>query len=77
MKLFDGSTPIWLVQKFHCDRFTGDILSLYVKVIGANTGGGEQYIASSWQIYNELQKTDPEILTALAAPDWPFEDYDP
>lgn len=58
---------------FHSDRFSGDILALHVRDDGGVGSGGEQYISSSWRIYNELLNTDPEVLEALATPDWPFE----
>lgn len=61
---------------FHSDRFAGDVLALHVRNDGAATtapGGGTQYLASFWKIYNELLHTDPAVLETMAEPTWPFE----
>ncbi|KAF2190759.1 Clavaminate synthase-like protein [Zopfia rhizophila CBS 207.26] len=60
-------------MEFHCDRFSGDILTLHVRNDGGAEGGGEQYVASFWRIYNELLATEPEALETMAEADWPFE----
>ncbi|KAF4545852.1 Taurine catabolism dioxygenase [Lasiodiplodia theobromae] len=54
-------------MKFHADRMYADMLSLYVR--GQAAEGGEQYIASSWTIYNKLMQQAPEVLRILAG-DW-------
>ncbi|KAL1634454.1 hypothetical protein SLS58_010650 [Diplodia intermedia] len=51
-------------MRFHADRMYADMLSLYIR--GQAAVGGEQYIASSWTIYNKLMQRAPEILRILA-----------
>ncbi len=58
---------------FHSDRFSGDVLALHVRNDGGPQAGGEQYVVSFWAIYNELLKTDPEVLETMAEASWPFE----
>jgi hypothetical protein len=58
---------------FHSDRFSGDVLALYVRNDGGPDAGGEQFVVSFARIYNELLETDPEVLETLAEPNWPFE----
>lgn len=58
---------------FHSDRFSGDVLALYVRNDGGPNAGGEQFVVSFARIYNELLETDPEVLETLAEPNWPFE----
>ncbi|KAF2808899.1 Clavaminate synthase-like protein [Mytilinidion resinicola] len=60
-------------MEFHADRFSGDVLALYVRNDGSSVGGGEQFIASFCRIYNELLDVAPDALETLAAPNWPFE----
>ena len=55
-------------QVFHTD--TGDIVSLYCLNTAAQ--GGESKLASSWQVYNELAKTRPDLIKILAE-DWVFD----
>lgn len=50
-----------------------DMLSLYVR--GQAAVGGEQYIASSWTIYNKLMQQAPEVLRVLAG-DWKWSPED-
>ncbi|PKS06081.1 hypothetical protein jhhlp_007915 [Lomentospora prolificans] len=57
---------------FHTEFFC-DILSLYVR--GEPASGGNIKIASSWQVYNDLCKSRPDIIRTLQAPDWTFERY--
>ncbi|GAB1218112.1 hypothetical protein ATERTT37_007363 [Aspergillus terreus] len=52
---------------FHTD--TGDIVSLFVLEEPAH--GGESLLASGWRVYNELAKTRPDLVEALAS-DWPI-----
>ncbi|GME48611.1 Taurine catabolism dioxygenase [Neofusicoccum parvum] len=54
-------------MKFHADRMYADVISLLVKSQAAV--GGEQYISSSWTLYNELLEQAPEDLQVLAE-DW-------
>ncbi|ORY00358.1 hypothetical protein BCR34DRAFT_494590 [Clohesyomyces aquaticus] len=62
-----------VAMDFHSDRFSGDVLALHVRNDGGADSGGEQFIASFWQIYNELLETEPSVLETMAAADWPFE----
>jgi hypothetical protein len=57
---------------FHSDRFSGDILALHVRDDGG-AEGGEQFVTSFWNIYNELLDTDPMVLETLSEANWPFE----
>lgn len=52
---------------FHTD--TGDIVSLFALEEPAH--GGESLLASGWRVYNELAKTRPDLVEALAS-DWPI-----
>lgn len=68
-----AGSKITAAMDFHSDRFSGDILALHVRNDGGEGAGGEQFIVSFWQIYNELLEKDPEVLETMAEPDWPFE----
>ncbi|KAF2202114.1 hypothetical protein GQ43DRAFT_414294 [Delitschia confertaspora ATCC 74209] len=68
-----AGSKLTTAMEFHCDRFSGDVLALYVRDDGSAQGGGEQFVASFWRIYNELLATDPDVLETLSAADWPFE----
>lgn len=68
-----AGSKITAKMDFHSDRFSGDILALHVRDDGGAGSGGEQYVSSSWKIYNELLHTDPDVLETLATPNWPFE----
>ncbi|GES58051.1 hypothetical protein ATEIFO6365_0004020200 [Aspergillus terreus] len=48
---------------------TGDIVSLFALEEPAH--GGESLLASGWRVYNELAKTRPDLVEALAS-DWPI-----
>jgi hypothetical protein len=61
-----------ILQDFHSDRFSGDIIALHVRNDGG-ANGGEQFVSSFWSIYNELLDKEPEVLETMAAADWPFE----
>jgi hypothetical protein len=61
------------MQDFHSDRFSGDVLALYVRNDGGPQSGGEQLLSSFWKIYNTLLETEPEVLETMARSDWPFE----
>ncbi|KAL5360420.1 hypothetical protein BJX96DRAFT_184523 [Aspergillus floccosus] len=52
---------------FHTD--TGDIVSLFA--LEEPASGGESLLASGWRVYNELAKTRPDLVEALAS-DWPI-----
>ncbi|KAB2571941.1 hypothetical protein DBV05_g9398 [Lasiodiplodia theobromae] len=60
-------------MNFHADRMYADMLSLYVR--GQAAVGGEQYLASSWTIYNKLMQQAPEVLHILAG-DWKWSPED-
>lgn len=68
-----AGSKITAAMDFHSDRFSGDILALHVRNDGGPGIGGGQYVASFWKIYNELLRTEPEVLETLAEADWPFE----
>ncbi|KAI0543509.1 hypothetical protein F4679DRAFT_590419 [Xylaria curta] len=55
---------------FHAE-FYCDILAFYVQQEPA--GGGMMKLASSWQVYNNLCQTRPEVVKKLMLPDWKFE----
>jgi hypothetical protein len=60
-------------MEFHADRFSGDVLAMYVRHDGSEMAGGEQFVASFCRIYNELLRDAPGVLDTLAAGNWPFE----
>jgi hypothetical protein len=68
-----AGSKITAAMDFHSDRFSGDVIALYVRNDGGGGSGGEQYVASFWSIYNELLEKDPEVLETMAEADWPFE----
>jgi len=68
-----AGSKITAAMDFHSDRFSGDILALHVRNDGGAGVGGGQYVASFWKIYNELLRSDPEVLETMAEADWPFE----
>lgn len=68
-----AGSKITAAMDFHSDRFSGDILALHVRNDGGAGSGGNQYVASFWKIYNELLRTEPEVLETMAEADWPFE----
>jgi hypothetical protein len=68
-----AGSKITAAMDFHSDRFSGDILALHVRNDGGPGIGGGQYVASFWRIYNELLRTEPEVLETMAEADWPFE----
>ncbi|RMZ74193.1 family Taurine catabolism dioxygenase [Pyrenophora seminiperda CCB06] len=68
-----AGSKITAAMDFHSDRFSGDVIALYVRNDGGPGAGGEQFVASFSKIYNELLEKDPEVLETMAEPDWPFE----
>jgi hypothetical protein len=60
-------------MEFHSDRFSGDVIALYVRNDGGPGAGGEQFVASFPRIYNELLERDPEVLETMTESNWPFE----
>lgn len=68
-----AGSKITSAMDFHSDRFSGDIIALHVRNDGGPGIGGGQYIASFWRIYNELLRTEPDVLETMAEADWPFE----
>ncbi|CAN9237568.1 unnamed protein product [Alternaria alternata] len=57
---------------FHSDRFSGDVIALYVRNDSGSSTRGEQFITSFPKIYDELLKRDPKVLETIVKPDWPF-----
>ncbi|EOA90590.1 uncharacterized protein SETTUDRAFT_174792 [Exserohilum turcica Et28A] len=68
-----AGSKVTAAMDFHSDRFSGDVLALYVRNDGGPGAGGKQSVVSFARIYNELLQSDPEVLETLAEPDWPFE----
>ncbi|CAE7024758.1 hypothetical protein P3342_005470 [Pyrenophora teres f. teres] len=68
-----AGSKITAAMDFHSDRFSGDVIALYVRNDGGPRAGGEQSVVSFSKIYNELLEKDPEVLETMAEPDWPFE----
>lgn len=70
-----AGSKITAAMDFHSDRFSGDVLALYVRNDGGGgeQAGGTQLVASFWKIYNELLHTDPAVLETMAEANWPFE----
>ncbi|KAI4702400.1 hypothetical protein J4E81_002763 [Alternaria sp. BMP 2799] len=68
-----AGSKITAAMDFHSDRFSGDVIALYVRNDGGPDAGGEQFVASFPRIYNELLEKDPEVLETMAEPNWPFE----
>jgi hypothetical protein len=58
------------VITFHGD--IGDIVSLYA--LDEPATGGESLLASTWRLYNEIAKTRPDLIRALAE-NWPMPMY--
>jgi hypothetical protein len=58
------------LKTFHTDTFC-DILALQTRSNAAR--GGKHIISSSWTIYNKIAAERPDLLEALAAPNWPFD----
>ncbi|KAH7417717.1 taurine catabolism dioxygenase TauD [Cadophora sp. MPI-SDFR-AT-0126] len=54
---------------FHTDP-DADILGFQTRDVAAS--GGKFVLASGHSIYNELVRIRPDIISTLAAPDWPF-----
>ncbi|KAJ6782559.1 hypothetical protein PWT90_01387 [Aphanocladium album] len=57
-------------QVFHTD--VGDVIALFALAEAAE--GGESYLASSWQVYNELAATRPDLIRTLAEP-WDNDEF--
>ncbi|KAK4157542.1 hypothetical protein C8A00DRAFT_11610 [Chaetomidium leptoderma] len=55
---------------WHCDMGT-DILALHIRSLAET--GGNTFVASSSNIYNELVTSYPEALKALCDPSWPIQ----
>jgi len=56
-----------ILQPFHADVFC-DVLALFF--LSVANEGGENLLASSWKVYNELAATRPDIIQLLAQDDW-------
>ncbi|KAF2760654.1 hypothetical protein EJ05DRAFT_536719 [Pseudovirgaria hyperparasitica] len=79
-KVLEGAEHIGLAgsklptaMEFHADRYSGDVLALYVRNTGGENNGGDQFLASFGAVYNEILATDPEVLDTLSVDNWPFE----
>ncbi|CAK7237948.1 hypothetical protein SBRCBS47491_010217 [Sporothrix bragantina] len=57
-------------QVFHTD--SGDVIALFA--LQESALGGESYLASSYQVYNELVATRPDLVRTLAEP-WAFDTF--
>ncbi|CAN9244080.1 unnamed protein product [Alternaria alternata] len=68
-----AGSKVTSAMDFHSDRFSGDVIALYVRNDGGSGTGGEQFITSFPKIYDELLKRDPEVLETMVEPEWPFE----
>ncbi|KAF2011643.1 Clavaminate synthase-like protein [Aaosphaeria arxii CBS 175.79] len=58
-------------QVFHTDA--GDIIALFCLEEAAE--GGQSKLSSSWNVYNEIARTRPDLIRTLAEP-WPAELFD-
>lgn len=56
-------------QVFHTD--IGDVVALFA--LGEAAEGGESFLSSSWQVYNEIAATRPDLIHTLAEP-WAFDE---
>jgi len=65
-------TPAYTSDKqvFHTDN--GDIVSLLA--LGVAENGGSSKLASSWQVYNALAETRPDLIRTMSE-DWPCDKY--
>jgi hypothetical protein len=52
------------LQTFHTDL--GDVISIYT--LNRGTEGGSFRLASSWNVYNVLHQTRPDVLGTLSQP---------
>ena len=59
-------------QVFHTDN--GDIVSLLALEVADD--GGQSKIASSWDVYNTLAKTRPDLIQTMSE-DWPCDKFAP
>ncbi|KAF4336467.1 family Taurine catabolism dioxygenase [Fusarium beomiforme] len=57
-------------QVFHTD--SGDVIALFA--LGEAAEGGQSYLSSSWNVYNHLAKTRPDLIRTLAEP-WASEEF--
>ena len=64
-------SPAYTTEKqvFHTD--IGDIITLFALETSAE--GGESFLSSSWQVYNEIAATRPDLIRTLAEP-WDFDE---
>ncbi|KAK3348233.1 hypothetical protein B0H65DRAFT_548022 [Neurospora tetraspora] len=58
-------------QVFHTDA--GDIVALFC--LGEAAEGGQSYLSSSWQVYNELAATRPDLIRTLAEDKWVADEF--
>jgi hypothetical protein len=59
-------------QPFHSDLLCG-VLALFCLSPAAK--GGETILASSWNVYNELAETHPDLIHTLQRDDWVHDTY--
>ncbi|KAF4970845.1 hypothetical protein FSARC_2211 [Fusarium sarcochroum] len=57
-------------QVFHTD--SGDVIALFA--LGEAAEGGQSYLSSSWNVYNQLAKTRPDLIRTLTEP-WASEEF--
>ncbi|RSL41176.1 hypothetical protein CEP53_012918 [Fusarium sp. AF-6] len=57
-------------QVFHTD--SGDVIALFA--LGEAEEGGQSYLSSSWNVYNELAKTRPDLIHTLTE-QWVSEEF--
>lgn len=64
-------SPAYTTEKqvFHTD--SGDVIALFA--LETSEQGGESFLSSSWQVYNELAATRPDLIKTLAEP-WDFDE---
>jgi hypothetical protein len=59
-----------IIKPFHTDTVT-DVICLFARSLAVR--GGCSFIAPSWQVYNEIAATRPDLIHTLAQADWPFD----
>ncbi|KAJ4321287.1 hypothetical protein N0V84_005421 [Fusarium piperis] len=57
-------------QVFHTD--SGDVIALFA--LGEAEEGGQSYLSSSWNVYNQLAKTRPDLIRTLTE-QWASEEF--
>lgn len=57
-------------QAWHSDM-GAEVLALHVRSLAEK--GGNTFVASSWTIFKELEKSHPRALETLRHPSWPLQ----